>query len=42
MLTLLDEHILPDADRMVGRPGMGLWQILVLGILRHYPGSDPL
>ena len=41
LLTLLDEHILPDADRTVGRPGMDLWQILVLRILRHYPGSDP-
>ena len=32
LLALLDEHILPEADRTVGRPGMDLWQILVLGI----------
>ena len=30
LLALLDEHVLPEADRTVGRPGMDLWQILVL------------
>ena len=28
LFALLDEHILPEADRTVGRPGMELWQIL--------------
>ena len=27
LFVLLDEHILPEADRTVGRPGMDLWQI---------------
>ena len=26
LFALLDEHILPEADRTVGRPGMELWQ----------------
>ena len=25
LYALLDEHILPEADRTVGRPGMDLW-----------------
>ena len=40
MLALLDEHILPEADRTVGRPGMDLWQILVLGVLKQGLGCD--
>ena len=40
LLALLDEHILPEADRMVGRPGMDLWQILVLGVLKQGLGCD--
>ena len=40
LLTLLDEHILPEADRTVGRPGMDLWQILVLGVLKQGLGCD--
>ena len=39
-LLLLDEHILPEADRTVGRPGMDLWQILVLGVLKQGLGCD--
>ena len=35
LFVLLDEHILPEADRTVGRPGMDLWQILVLGVLKQ-------
>ena len=30
LFVLLDEP--PEADRTVGRPGMDLWQILVLGV----------
>ena len=40
LLALLDEHILPEADRTVGRPGMELWQILVLGVLKQGLGCD--
>ena len=42
LLTLLDEHILPEADRTVGRPGMDLWQILVLGVLKQGRDFDRL
>ena len=38
--ALLDEHILPAADRTVGRPGMDLWQILVLGVLKQGLSCD--
>ena len=37
LFALLDEHILLEADRTVGRPGMELWQILVLGVLKPRP-----
>ena len=40
MYALLDEHILPEADRTVGRPGMDLWQILVLGVLKQGLSCD--
>ena len=40
LYALLDEHILPKADRTVGRPGMDLWQILVLGVLKQGLGCD--
>ena len=40
LLALLDEHIRPEADRTVGRPGMDLWQILVLGVLKQGLGCD--
>ena len=40
LVALLDEHILPEADRTVGRPGMDLWQILVLGVLKQGLGCD--
>ena len=29
LFALPDEHILPESDLTVGRPGMALWQILV-------------
>ena len=31
---LLETHIQPDADQDNGRPGMELWKIFVLGVLR--------
>lgn len=40
LFALLDEHVLPEVDRTVGRPGMGLWQILVLGVLKQGLGCD--
>ena len=40
LFALLDEHVLPAVDRTVGRPGMALWQILVLGVLKQGLGCD--
>ena len=40
LFALLDEHVLPDTDRTVGRPGMDLWQILVLAVLKQGLGCD--
>ena len=40
MFALLDEHVLPETDREVGRPGMALWRILVLGVLKQGLGCD--
>lgn len=34
IFTLLETNILPKVDKKNGRPGMELWKILVLGILR--------
>ena len=34
ILQLLDEMIPPEIDRTTGRPGMALWRILVLGVVR--------
>ena len=35
LFTLLDKHILPDRRRDTGRPGMELWSILVMGVLKQ-------
>ena len=40
LFALLDEHVLPEADRTVGRPGMELGQILVLGVLKQGLNCD--
>ena len=40
LFALLDEHIVPETDRTVGRPGMELWQVLVLGVLKQGLGCD--
>ena len=40
LFALLNEHVLPEADRTVGRPGMALWQIVVLGVLKQGLGCD--
>ena len=36
----VEEGILPGVDRTVGRPGMELWQILVMGVLKQGLGCD--
>ena len=33
LFTLIDEHMLPGVDRTVGRPGMEMWRILVMGVV---------
>ena len=40
LFSLLEEHILPDTNRNVGRPGMELWRILVMGVLKQGLGCD--
>ena len=40
LFALLDAHIRPGTDRSVGRPGMDMWKILVLGILKQGLGCD--
>ena len=40
LFSLLEAHIRPGTDRTVGRPGMDLWRILVLGVLKQGPGCD--
>ena len=34
VFKLLETHIQPDADQKNGRPGMDLWKIFVVGVLR--------
>ena len=40
LFALLDAHVLPETDREVGRPGMALWRILVLGVLKQGLSCD--
>ena len=40
LFGLLEAHIRPETNRKVGRPGMDLWRILVLGVLKQGPGCD--
>ena len=40
VFALLDAHISPDRRRDTGRPGMDLWRILVLAVLRQGLGCD--
>ena len=35
LFELLEEHVSPGTDRQVGRPGMELWRILVLGVVKQ-------
>ena len=40
LFGLLESHIRPGTNREVGRPGMDLWRILVLGVLKQGLGCD--
>ena len=35
LFRLTEEHVLPGRRRNTGRPGMDLWRILVMGILKQ-------
>ena len=35
LFALLNKHILPDRIRDTGRPGMDLWAVLVMGVLKQ-------
>ncbi len=40
LFALLDEHLLVGVDRTVGRPGMEMWRILVMGVVMQGLGCD--
>ena len=40
LFALLEEHLLPNVSHDLGRPGMELWQILVMGVLMQGLGCD--
>ena len=40
LFALMDEYMLPGIDRTVGRPGMEMWRILVMGVARRAPVSS--
>ncbi len=40
LFGLLEEHLLPDVDMHVGRPGMDMWKILVMGVIKQGLGCD--
>ena len=40
LFALLETHIRAGTDRKVGRPGMDLWRMLVLGVLKQGLGCD--
>ena len=35
LFALLEEHICPGTNRKVGRPGMDMWRILVMGVIKQ-------
>ena len=35
LFALLEEHLAPNVRHDLGRPGMNLWQILVMGVVMH-------
>ena len=40
VFELLNARVKPDTGRETGRPGMALWQILVLSVLKQGLGCD--
>jgi len=40
IFDLLERRILPDKNKEKGRPGLDLWQILVLGVVRNARDCD--
>jgi len=40
LFALMEAHILPGIDRKVGCPGMEMWRILVMGVVRQGLGCD--
>ena len=40
LFALMDEYILPGVNRKVGRPGMSMWSILVMGVVKQGLGCD--
>ena len=40
LFALLDKYMLPGTNRKVGRPGMDMWSILVLGLIKQGTNCD--
>ena len=40
LFALLDEFILPGINKKVGRPGMDMWSILLMGVVKQGLGCD--
>ena len=40
LFALMEEHILPGIDKTIGRPGMEMWRILVMGVVKQGLGCD--
>ena len=40
LFALLEEYMLPGVDRTVGRPGIEMWRILVMGVVMQGLGCD--
>ena len=40
LFALMDEYILPGINRKVGRPGMAMWSIQVMGVVKQGLGCD--
>ena len=40
LFALMNEYMLPGIDRTVGRPGMEMWRILVMGVVKQGLGCD--
>ena len=40
LFALLDQYIFPGTSRKTGRPGMEMWRILVMGVIKQGLGCD--